>query len=285
MSSERLLIAGCGFLGQALAERWIADGGEVIAVTRGGDLGTPVPYPVEACDLTSLDSVLDLARRVPPPDAIVHCASSGRQGAEMYGKIYLGGVIHLQRAFGGVPLLLTSSTSVYPQTGGENVTETSPAEPDRETGAILRQAEDATLKTGGIVARLGGLYGPGRSVILQRFLDGTAIIETGISRYLNQIHRDDAAAALALLLRKRQEAAGEIYNVCDGHALTQRECYEQLAAHFQKPLPPEGSPNLDRKRGWTHKRIESAKLRALGWEPRYPTFMDAIRHDPDLAPH
>lgn len=276
MSGERLLIAGCGYLGQALADRWIAGGGDVIAVTRSGELG-------EACDLTSLESVQALARRVPAPDAIAHCASSGRQGAEVYGKIYLGGVIHLQEAFPGVPVLLTSSTSVYPQTGGETVDETSSAVPDRETGAILRQAEDATLKGGGIVARLAGIYGPGRSVILQRFQDGTAIIETGISRYLNQIHRDDAASALALLLRKRESSAGQIYNVCDGHPLTQRECYEQLAAHFQKPLPPEGPPNLDRKRGWTHKRIENGKLRALGWEPRYPSFMDAIRHDPDLV--
>ena len=100
-------------------------------------------------------------------------------------------------SFPGVPLLLVSSSSVYAQTDGGVVTEESPTQPDRETGKLLLQAEQQVLVAGGIVARLAGIYGPGRSVILKRFLNGEAVIEDDGRRFLNQIHRDDAAAAEA----------------------------------------------------------------------------------------
>jgi hypothetical protein len=31
-----------------------------------------------------------------------------------------------------------------------------------------------------------------------------------------------------------------------------------------------------RKRGGSNKRVSNAKLRNLGWEPRYPTFAEAM---------
>jgi nucleoside-diphosphate-sugar epimerase len=181
-------------------------------------------------------------------------------------------------------LLFTSSTSVYPQIQGESVDETTPAVPDRETGQVLRRTEDLVIAHRGIVARLAGLYGPGRSVLLQRFLDGSARIEEGESRYLNQVHRDDVVSALVTLLSTPDAAAGQIYNVADGEALTQRQCYEQLAHHFGVPVPPEGPRDLNRKRGWTHKRIVTDKLKGLGWQPKYPSFLEAVRYDPELVP-
>ena len=60
----------------------------------------------------------------------------------------------------GAALAFTSSTSVYAQGDGEWVTEESPAEPDRETGRVLRATEEFVLAGGGIVARLAGIYGP-----------------------------------------------------------------------------------------------------------------------------
>jgi len=249
-------------------------------------LASSAPFPVATCDLSSRDSVMALAETRPAPDAVVHCASSGRGGAEAYRSVYRDGCVHLLAAWPGgtTTLLFTSSTSVYPQIGGEEVDEASPAEPDRETGQVLRETEDLVLAGGGIVARLAGLYGPGRSVLLQRFLDGSASIEEGVSRYLNQVHRDDVVSALEILLRRRAEATGRIYNVADGEALTQRECYERLARHFGTEPPPEGPRDPDRKRGWTHKRIRTDRLRALGWRPRYPSFPDAVREDPELLP-
>jgi hypothetical protein len=47
---------------------------------------------------------------------------------------------------------------------------------------------------------------------------------------------------------------------------------------FDRPLPPSGPRDLNRKRGWTHKQVSNAKLVASGWRPRFPSFLDAA-HD------
>jgi len=154
------------------------------------------------------------------------------------------------------------------------VSEESPAEPERETGRILRAAEERVLAAGGVVARLAGLYGPERWALRQRFLDGHAVLEDGGGRWLNQIHRADAAAALGLLLDPATPVG--IYNVADGSPATQREIYAAFAAHFGRELPPYGPADLSRKRGWTHKRVSNAKLCALGWRPIYPSFREAL---------
>jgi nucleoside-diphosphate-sugar epimerase len=170
--------------------------------------------------------------------------------------------------------LFTSSTSVYAQTDGSLVTEESPAIPERETGRLLLEAERVTLAAMGIVVRLSGIYGPGRSVILKKFLNGEAVIEEDGRRFLNQIHRDDAARAILHLATAR--AAG-IFNVSDSTPLSQIECYRELGRMFERPLPPAGPRDPDRKRGWTHKRVSNEKLRARGWQPGYPSFLDAAR--------
>lgn len=265
----KLLLIGCGYLGREVARVFAAAGWEVAGVSLSGGDGTL------ACDVGDSAAV----SRLPVADFVIHCAASGRGGAEAYQRVYVDGCRNLTAAFPGVPLLFTSSTSVYAQTDGSVVTEESPAVPDRETGKLLRQAEDITVAAGGIVARLSGIYGPGRSVILQKFLSGTAIIEEDGRRLLNQIHRDDAARALLHLATRG--IRGEIFNVCDSHPLTQLECYQALATMFSRPLPPTGPRDANRKRGWTHKRVSNAKLAASGWTPQFPSFLDAA---PAIAP-
>jgi nucleoside-diphosphate-sugar epimerase len=262
--SKHLLLIGHGYLGAAVAVRFRAAGWRVTPVSLSGGDGSL------ACDVSDAEAVA----RLPLAEAIVHCAASGRGGVGAYQQVYLDGCANLTNAFPGVPLLFTSSTSVYGQTDGSMVTETSPAEPDRETGRLLLAAENVVLDAGGYVARLSGIYGPGRSVILRKFLTGEAVIEEDGRRFLNQIHRDDAAEAAFHLLANG--AAPGIYNVSDSAPLSQRECYEALARVFLLPMPPSGPRDLARKRGWTHKRVSNEKLRATGWVPEFPCFIDAI---------
>jgi nucleoside-diphosphate-sugar epimerase len=262
--SKHLLLIGHGYLGAAVAARFLAADWRVTPVSLSGGDGTL------ACDVSDAAAVAGL----PKADAIVHCAASGRGGAEAYQRVYVDGCANLTNTFPGVPLLFTSSTSVYGQIDGSTVTETSPAVPDRETGKLLLAAETVVLDAGGYVARLSGIYGPGRSVILRKFLTGEAVIEEDGRRFLNQIHRDDAADAVFHLLANG--VAPGSYNVSDSAPLSQRECYEALARVFLLPVPPSGPRDLDRKRGWTHKRVSNEKLRTTGWEPGFPCFIDAI---------
>lgn len=266
-----LLLIGNGYLGREIARVFGGDGWEVTPVSLSGGDGSL------ACDVGDPAAVRELAGQV-APDFIVHCAASGRGGADAYQRVYVDGCRNLAAAFPGVPLLFTSSTSVYAQTDGSWVDEDSETNPGRETGRLLLEAERIALAAGGTVARLAGIYGPGRSVILKRFLTGEAVIEDDGRRYLNQIHRDDAARAIHHLAAT--PLAG-VFNVCDSTPLGQKDCHEALAAMFRLPLPPHGPRDLNRKRGWTHKRVSNAKLRATGWEPEFPSFPHAAQ---DIAP-
>ena len=172
-------------------------------------------------------------------------------------------------------MLFTSSTSVYGQCDGTWVTEESETRPARETSRILLQTEELVLDRGGAVARLAGIYGPGRSALLSKFLAGTAIIDPENDRFVNQVHRDDIAAALFRLLTAEVWGA-QIYNVVDDQPILQSECYRWLAQRLNRPVPPIGNSNRQRKRGDSNKRVSNAKLRQLGWLPRYATFGEGM---------
>jgi nucleoside-diphosphate-sugar epimerase len=187
----------------------------------------------------------------------------------------LEGARNLNAAFGKATLLFTSSTSVYSQTDGSMVDENSAAEPRHEKGKILRQTEDFVRATGGIVLRLAGIHGPGRSVLVTRFLRGEAA--TGArERFLNQVHRDDIVSALLFLAQRRDEFRGEIFNVAGDQPIEMSRAYEWLATRLNKTVSRAAASATSGKRGESNKQVSNKKLRALGWTPRYPTFEGAM---------
>ncbi len=272
---QRVLIAGCGYLGRAAADLFHSAAWHVEGWTRStraaGEL-TGKPYPVGAVDISDRRQVDACKSEF---DAVVHCASTRGGDANLYRQVYLEGARNLLRRFAKSTILFVSSTSVYAQTGGEWVTEESAAQPEHETGKILLETERCVLDRNGVVTRLAGIYGPCRSYLLKRFLGGEAVIDPKNDRFVNQVHRDDAAAALFVLL-DRSAPGGEIFDVVDDQPMLQSECYRWLATKLNRELPPVGTTESKRKRGASNKRVSNAKLRALGWNPHYPTFADAM---------
>ena len=189
----RIVIAGCGFIGLAAARLFHRASWQVLGVVSSAESATALasePFAVAPSDFTTRDAFDGLASWR-DCEAVIHCASSGRGGADTYRRVYLEGARNLIEGLRPDVLLFTSSTSVYAQSSGEWVTEESATEPERETGRVLREAEQLVIERGGCVARLAGIYGPGRSVLLKKFLTGEAVIEEGGSRWINQAHRDD----------------------------------------------------------------------------------------------
>lgn len=272
-----ILIAGCGFLGEAAAVLFSTAGWRVHALTASESSASALRergFSAHAGDLATLASVAALRQMIGRMDGVIHCASSGRGGAEAYRAVYAQGLRNLDAMFPEARLLFVSSTSVYGQTNGEIVTEQSEAAPSRETSRILLQAEQWALRTNGWVARVAGLYGPGRSVYRRKFQNGTAILEAGGQRWINQVHRDDAARALFHLIQT--PAPSGIYNVSDDSPCSLRQVYEWLAEALGGDLPAEGPEDPNRKRALTSKRVSNAKLRETGWRPHYPSYRDAI---------
>ena len=271
----RILIAGCGYVGEAVADLFHGEHWEVEGWTGSAQPAARLanrPYPVRPIDITDLAAVSASPGEF---DVVVHCASTRGGDVEDYRRLYLGGARTLIHRFPDARFLFTSSTSVYAQTDGTIVNETSPAEPAHEKGQILRETEELILATGGIVARLGGIHGPGRSYFLSKFLGGKPVIDRTAQRFINQVHRDDIASAL-LLLAEQHACEGEVFNVVGDRPIRASEAYVWLGIRLGKSLPSPTQGTVAPKRGQSNKQVSNAKLRALGWEPRYPTFEVAM---------
>ena len=266
----RVLIAGCGYVGEAAANRFHESGWEVEGWTASSESAEKLadhPYRVRAVDVTDPRIAGDF-------DVVVHCVSSRGGDEAEYRRLYFQGAQNLLRAFPTAALLFTSSTSVYPQMDGGVVDETSPAEPRHAKGRILRETENLVLGADGIILRLGGIHGPGRSFFLSRFLEGT--IAAPNDRLINQVHRDDIVSAIMFLAEQRSEFRRELFNVVGDEPIQLSDAYAWLASRLKKSLPPTADPERPSKRGQSNKRVSNRKLRAAGWEPRYPTFEVAM---------
>ena len=270
---QRVLIAGCGYVGAAAAELFQEAGWEVEGWTRTGPGALEAP---PGCDLRAIDVSDERQVRAAPGmfDLVIHAASTRGGDAAAYRHVYREGARHLLERFAGAAFLFVSSTSVYGQRMGEWVTEASGAEPEQETGRILRATESFVLERRGTVARFAGIYGPGRSALLQRVLRGEAVVDPNDDRFVNQVHRDDAASALYRL--GSDAAAIGIYNVADDLPLPLSECYRWLAERLQRAIPSSGLAAASRKRGKSNKRVSNARLRGTGWAPRFPSFMEGM---------
>ncbi len=275
----KVIFAGCGFLGEAAADLFSALGWQVLGLCASQDSADRLkekPFEVLAMDIADTPG---FSKPWQSPDLLVHCASSGRGGGrEAYHRVYVQGLHQLLAAATPSHVIFVGSTSVYGQTDGGIVDEASAVEPPVETGKILLEAESLALAHGGCVLRLSGIYGPGRSVLLRKFLDGTATLDGEGSRWINQIHRDDAAQAI---LHAGTKKLSGIYNVCDDTPARQSEVYSWIASQLGGPLPPRAPAPATRKRGNTNKRVSNAKLKMTGWQPLFPAYKDAL---PGLLP-
>ena len=267
-----MIVAGCGFLGGTAAGLFSGRGWDVLGLCASEASAASLAggaFQVRAMDISESPEFDPAWQQV---EVLVHCASSGGGDARAYRQVYLHGLRNLLEAARPRHVIFVSSTSVYGQQDGSWVDENSPAEPAVETGRVLREAEDLAISAGGVVLRLAGIYGPGRSVLLKKYLSGSAVLERGGRRWINQIHRDDAAAAVLLAA----SLASGVYNTCDDMPATQRTVYGWISRQLGGPLPPDGDAPRSRKRGNSDKRVSNFKLRKAGWRPVFSSYRTAL---------
>jgi nucleoside-diphosphate-sugar epimerase len=224
----------------------------------------------------------DLAALPGPYDWVVNCVSSTRGGAEEYRAVYLQGAKNLVEWLAAAPpkkFVYTSSTSVYGQTDGSQVKETSPAEPANETSQILVETEKVLLaaaqekKFPAVVLRVAGIYGPERGHLFLQYLKNEAKISGQGERLINMIHRDDLVGVIIAALKNGR--AGEIYNAVDDEPIAQVHFFRWLSETLGKWMPPFATEEetAGRKRGLTHKKVQNRKLKMeLGYQFKYPNF-------------
>ena len=268
-----ILIAGCGYLGIATAKLFRTAGWEVTAWTRSGEIADH-SLAIRCCAVDVRDRE-EVQRNSFACDLVMQSASSGGGDTAAYRRTYYEGATNLIASFRRSRLLFIGSTSVYAQTDGGWVNEDSPAEPMSAKGKLLRKSEDIVLDSGGTVLRLAGIYGPGRSFFLRSVLTGSVSRSGSAERYVNQIHRDDAASAILLLARQDTTQSTRIFNVVDDLPAPRTEILHWLSAKLGRPLC-DSTETIGRGRADSNKRVSNAKLRALGWSPKYPSYREGF---------
>lgn len=272
----RALVAGCGYVGTALAVRLAAAGHEVFGLRRrpAGLPGGIVPLAADLCDPASLSALPGGL------DVVFYTAAADGRDEAGYRAAYPEGLGNLLDALARAPrpprrVLFTSSTSVHAQDDGAWVDESSPAEPTHFTGRTVLAAEAllAASPLPGTALRLGGIYGPGRTRLLEQVRAGRAVVPEGPPLYTNRIHRDDAAGALDHLANL--PAADPVYLGVDCDPAPLEEVLGWLAGQMGAPPLPRGegaTPSGRRRR--TRKRCRNDRLRATGYRFRFPTFRE-----------
>jgi nucleoside-diphosphate-sugar epimerase len=286
----RVAILGCGYVGLELGRQLTASGHDVVGVRRSdGGLAAIEDAGFEAvrADVTDAESL----SAVPDVDWLVFAASSGGRGADAAQRVFVDG---LRTAIGQFAarddapnrLVYTSSTGVYGDHDGAFVDESTPLDPTTEKTEVLVEAErvarEVASESGidGTVARFAGLYGPDR-YRLHRYLDGPVT-----EGYLNMVHRDDAAGAVAYLL-ENDLARDEVVLVADDEPADKWTFADWLAEQCGRPAPPKRTKaerlsegdlsEAARRRILTSKRCSNDYLRELGYELRYPTYREGYR--------
>lgn len=276
----RVLIVGCGYVGLPLGAELVRQGHEVFGTRRSADAGTELKsdgiQPLIA-DITKPETIAKLPT---PFDWVVNCVASGGGNAEQYRQVYLEGTKNLLEWLAQTPLkkfVWTSSTSVYGQTDGSLVKESSPTEPEAETAKVLVESEKLLIEAvqqkqfPAVILRVAGIYGPQRGHLFRQYLKGEAKLDGAGERILNMIHRDDVVGAIIVSLKNGR--AGEIYNAADDEPVSQFHFFRWLSGTLDKPMPPAVEEIAERKRGLTNKKVSNRKIKMeLGVQLKFPTF-------------
>lgn len=281
----RILIAGCGDVGTTLGQALHATGHQVWGLKRHP---TDLPSGIQpiAADLTDPATLTTLP---PDLDFVVYSAAAAGFSETQYQAAYVVGVSHLLEALrqaGQQPkrLLFTSSTSVYAQHRGEWVDENTPAEAAGFSGRCIRQGEQLLWTSGwpAVAVRFGGIYGPGRTRLIDSVRDGAATCPESPPIYTNRIHRDDCAGVLEHLLQISEP--DKLYIAVDNHPAPLDEVLDWLASQLGAPKPrrvaqPSLKPGAETRRDpatrmRASKRCRNTRLRATGFEFRYPGYRD-----------
>lgn len=271
--ADKVLIAGCGDVGNALAARLLTEGCDVWGVRRRVEaLGEGVqPWRI---DLTEPSGF-----RTPPApfDYLFYTASADHRDEDHYRSIYVDGLRNLLAALrkAGSPLrrvFFTSSTAVYGQSAGEWVDETSPTEPLGFNGPVLLDAEAIVREAPetGINVRLSGIYGPGRTRLVRKVWSGEAIATRS---WTNRIHVEDCAGALHHLMRIEKPEG--LYLASDDEPATTAEVVTWLSVELGVPAPPEPAAENQPKR--LNKRCRTTRLRESRYRFEQPTFREGYR--------
>lgn len=172
-------------------------------------------------------------------------------------------------------LIYISSTAVMGGEDGEWVNEQAPICATRDTAKVLARTEAALADSGlpVTIVRASGIYGPGRTRLIDLVASGTAKIPAG-SHWTNRIHRDDLAAAIVHVASLGDQAA-PLYLATDSRPAQLGEVYQFLAAELGLKQPDQDAAPATRRAG--DRRLDNSLLLDSRLQLQYPSFIEGYR--------
>ncbi len=288
---QRLLIVGCGDVGQRVA-RDLQGRLRVLALTTSADrVGA-----LRALGVTPLSGDLDraasLARLAGLATRVLHLAPPPGEGQVDLRSLALARALRrrvLPRA-----LVYVSTSGVYGDCAGDWVAESRPVAP--ATARALRRvnAERALRHLGraGLsmsILRVPGIYAADREggTPEARLRRGTPVLAAQDDVYTNHIHADDLArACVAALWRGRPQRA---YNVADDSQMKMGDYFDLAADLYGLPRPPRVPRSVAQEQlplsllsfmGESRRLVTTRMVRELRLRLLYPTVQVGLRPAP-----
>ncbi|TGN38321.1 NAD-dependent epimerase/dehydratase family protein [Marinobacter confluentis] len=267
----RILVAGCGNLGGAIASR-LAEDFRVFGMRRTASQIPEAVQPV-AADLLDRDQ---LASVLPEQlDIVIYCLTPSQYDETGYQNAFVTGLNNLLHALEGQSLkrlFFISSSSVYSQNDDSWVDETSPTEPARFSGEIILDGEKTAQSSAhpATIVRFSGIYGPSRRRFLQAVMEGE-MDPASPAPYSNRIHEADAAGAVCHLTRLA--LAGAPLEPCYLASDCEPARLDEVVAWVRQQLPCK-APDPDARKGGRagSKRCSNQRLLDTGFRFSYPDF-------------
>ncbi|PKM19024.1 MAG: epimerase [Gammaproteobacteria bacterium HGW-Gammaproteobacteria-15] len=225
----KVVIIGCGWLGQQLAADLTAQGYQVYASRRSSSALLYLPAGATGF-------VLDLNAPADQPtvtpilhDAIIICAiTPGRDQRQQHYITALQQLAELAMLAGSRQLIHFSSTGIYQGLQGE-VDEAAPLHLTEPRVSLLWQGEQALQQfQPTLILRLAGLMGPGRHPGC--FTAGKTLPDAIAP--INMVHSADIIAAVKLLLDVTP--CGGVFNLSCPLTILRQDFYQQAAVSAGK---------------------------------------------------
>ena len=268
-----VLIAGCGDLGTQAGLYFAEAGQRVVGWRRSAD---KLPARIEG---SSVDLTGELPAIPADTDVVVIALTADGRTEAAYRATYYEGTANLLGALArdGVEprrIIFVSSTAVYGNDDGAWIGESTPPAPSTATGTVLRETEELLTERApqSVLLRLSGIYGPGRTRLIDQVRNGTAHAG-GAPHWTNRIHRDDAAAAIVHLAGL--EAPATAYLGTEQEPALRAEVRQFIAEELGLPVPPIEAPTEERE--VTGKRCSNTLLTSTGFTFTYPTYREGYR--------
>ncbi|WP_067581901.1 SDR family oxidoreductase [Endozoicomonas ascidiicola] len=273
MKKLNVVIAGCGDVGCELARQLLAlDVFDVWGLRRDISKLPAGVKPIKG-NLFEIEALGSWPKRI---DYLVYSASSDGGTEEQYRSAYVDGLQNvIQRLednnYAPRRIFFTSSTSTFHQSKGEWVNEASKTEPVKFTGKIMLDAENllnlSPFKSTAV--RLGGIYGPGRSRLIDRAKRGQGCPKSP-EVFSNRIHMKDAAGIISHLIQRDDNGfdVDELYLGVDGQPVTMHEILQWLGEKLEVEMDNDNYPAPQRG----NRRCSNDRILGAGYQFFYRDF-------------